>query len=900
MRKLVITMGIFIYSMVFNVARADLPPQLWHCTSQAKCFAVLSSPDVIVIREGEEKGRISDMGTGQGFLAASEGVIIVTRSNSTQVYIHDLLNEETCSVDVGETCRPGVTFEVEGVRYAHVTCPDSSMIRRIRVDCSVTAIIPSNGHGPRNIIRNHDTIFATHNSTGTIGRLIPPAPSMMGYTTGFAELDSIAYLSDTDLLYINQGGEIYSKSLPLENGNATFVYSFPFNVSDLSGSLNYLVASGVGFDGYITDINDPTNYVTTDIAGPRTNAISPNNAEDAMRIYFIEGGHIAGVRLRAFDETGLEADFSPLMVPAYDIDHLAPILPPVCGNALLEPGETCDGTDFNGATCEDHGFGGGELECSMDCSTIFTGNCWYCGDGVMNPGEECDGDDLGDATCQDFGYESGELSCTDECTIDYGQCYTCGNGIIEGAEECEGADLDGQSCISLGFVGGTLSCGEDCMFDTSQCHMCGNGIADEGELCDGTDTPGMICQTLGLGYTGGTLACNPTCDAYDDSDCWTCGDGIVNDNEECDGENLNDMTCELLGLGNGTLSCFSNCTFNVSQCELAPEEYCGNGVVDPGEDCDDGDRSNTNDPAPGETLRCSENCKFIPVTCGVGGIDPGEECDGDDLGGETCESLGYQTGVLYCGEDCRFRTEDCSFESGADSISLRLNVDPEPGEFDQILQGEFEKLKSTLSPLCLSQDVGGDLVISTEPGSYCAVRATSMEHGIEKRVLDIMFMPENALNNEPPILRIYSHGGIAQNYGGHLSAYQGLDIATAIVQDRVYQVPQTTFSSIGVKFVRINPETAAVGNWIGFKGKLDRFAYCDAEHEECGFIEGEHGQWNYINIDRFFESLIDTYDKPKSKSGCNISKSEESHHLFLMFIVIFALMFLYLRRRKNL
>ncbi|MCH9683574.1 MAG: hypothetical protein K0V04_19200 [Deltaproteobacteria bacterium] len=44
--------------------------------------------------------------------------------------------------------------------------------------------------------------------------------------------------------------------------------------------------------------------------------------------------------------------------------------------------------------------------------------------------------------------------------------------------------------------------------------------------------------------------------------------------------------------------------------------------------------------------------------CGNGVIDPGEQCDGDDLQGFDCESLGL-SGDLSCGRNCTFDTSSC-------------------------------------------------------------------------------------------------------------------------------------------------------------------------------------------------------------------------------------------------
>ena len=46
--------------------------------------------------------------------------------------------------------------------------------------------------------------------------------------------------------------------------------------------------------------------------------------------------------------------------------------------------------------------------------------------------------------------------------------------------------------------------------------------------------------------------------------------------------------------------------------------------------------------------------------CGNGIIEGGEDCEGDDLGGATCESLGYGPGTLSCDIACSFDTSGCS------------------------------------------------------------------------------------------------------------------------------------------------------------------------------------------------------------------------------------------------
>jgi len=45
--------------------------------------------------------------------------------------------------------------------------------------------------------------------------------------------------------------------------------------------------------------------------------------------------------------------------------------------------------------------------------------------------------------------------------------------------------------------------------------------------------------------------------------------------------------------------------------------------------------------------------------CGNGVLDPGEQCDGSDLGGETCQSQGFVGGTLSCSASCAFDTSAC-------------------------------------------------------------------------------------------------------------------------------------------------------------------------------------------------------------------------------------------------
>jgi hypothetical protein len=140
----------------------------------------------------------------------------------------------------------------------------------------------------------------------------------------------------------------------------------------------------------------------------------------------------------------------------------------------------------------------------------------------------------------------------------------CGNGTIDVGEWCDGANLDGASCIGIGYTGGTLACAANCAgFVTTGCTgpgpVCGDNVAEGIESCDGSDLNGQTC--LARGFGGGTLSCAGDCMGFVTTGCTAtaCGDGTVSGAEVCDGVNLNGRSCATQGFLGGTLSCSAGC-----------------------------------------------------------------------------------------------------------------------------------------------------------------------------------------------------------------------------------------------------------------------------------------------------------------------------------------------------
>lgn len=95
---------------------------------------------------------------------------------------------------------------------------------------------------------------------------------------------------------------------------------------------------------------------------------------------------------------------------------------------------------------------------------------------------------------------------------------------------------------------------------------------------------------------------------------------------------------------------------------------CGNGVIDPGEDCEGADLGGKSCQDIGYSnpagLACNDTCHFNFVDCAPtcdGQLkEPGEECDGDTVSLETCVDFGYSTpGMLTCGPTCHYDPSGC-------------------------------------------------------------------------------------------------------------------------------------------------------------------------------------------------------------------------------------------------
>lgn len=310
------------------------------------------------------------------------------------------------------------------------------------------------------------------------------------------------------------------------------------------------------------------------------------------------------------------------LTPRQEVD--APPTPPaVCPNGMVEAGEDCDDGDMIA-----------DVTCDETCR--FT-----CGNGRVDDtlGELCDtgiasGQGACPTTCDDG------MACTQD-SLESSLCTAqCLNVPIT-------APADGDGCCPTGANANT---DDDCTA------MCGNGVLETGELCDTAIATGVgacptSCDDM-MSCTADTLmnggSCQAACSNVDitqpmnndgccppgattgnDNDCAPgCGNGVVDAGETCDTAITagagrcpttctDGMACTQDVLANGG-TCTAVCTFppitqpmsgdgccpaganNNNDSDCAP--VCRNGVVEQGEQCDDGNNVDTD--------ACNNNCRF--------------------------------------------------------------------------------------------------------------------------------------------------------------------------------------------------------------------------------------------------------------------------------------------------
>ncbi len=418
-----------------------------------------------------------------------------------------------------------------------------------------------------------------------------------------------------------------------------------------------------------------------------------------------------------------------------------------CGNGIVEASEQCD----DGNTTADDGC---NASCQLEyysCSTStglcsigltpssysFTAatkatvaancasTCYRCGDGVRQGSEQCDD-----------GNTSNNDTCLNTC-----QNAWCGDGFQQGTEQCDNGTNNTMIYVCPYGVTSCTMCSTMCTLQQGTTSYCGDGYMDylHGEFCDdGNTNDGDGCSSHCLleGYTCGS------CGTYHEVSSWIfnfsdaascenycpeCGDGVKGTYEECDDGNTTsgdgcsgtcrteayccDSTAKVCG---GSMIAVDDCSSgltNTNQADCNTEcALCGNGIVDAGEECDDGDTIDNNS--------CSNSC-LLPV-CGDGIVSGSEQCDtrwetyycnancttalcGDGITnhvrGEQCDD-GNLVSSDGCDSQCRTEALCCNVTTGDCDVTLSSSCNTTPYPFTSADKASVQTTCNAACPQC--------------------------------------------------------------------------------------------------------------------------------------------------------------------------------------------------------
>ncbi len=242
----------------------------------------------------------------------------------------------------------------------------------------------------------------------------------------------------------------------------------------------------------------------------------------------------------------------------------------------------------------------------------------------------------------------------------------CGDGNVDPGEQCDGGNLAGATCVSQGFVGGSLGCTEECTYDTSSCVPQGGGGG------------GFECVEEDIGSAVGNAVTSGSTVGEDEDLAQPCGAGGV------------DHVIHFVAPSNGTYE--FNMIGSSYDTVLSLHAECGQAALT----CNDDwyglqSRVDLSMTAGQEVLIAVSGyaggtgnwvlniISGEPGFCGDGNIDPGEQCDSGNLGEASCASEGYAGGELGCNAECTYDTSGCVPYGGGGGESCESGNDPYTG-----------------------------------------------------------------------------------------------------------------------------------------------------------------------------------------------------------------------------
>ena len=354
----------------------------------------------------------------------------------------------------------------------------------------------------------------------------------------------------------------------------------------------------------------------------------------------------------------------------------------ICGNSMLEGPEQCDdGNTVNGDGCSDtcmnegggQGGGGGvcnpcmgNSECPGGAQQCVMG-CCDCGlntpCNANNPcpqGQFCD-----QGCCSPNGGGGGNCGLNASCMVNadcpQGQlcdqssfCCTpggggqCGNGMTEQGEECDDGNSENQDACTNMCMNAACGDGVVCLGWLQCTEQCDDGNTVNGDGCSGVCmvecienafcTQNIHCNGPNMGNVGEGDCISDSCHCNSTMGGNQCGNGMVDPGEECD--------FPTIGCQNPQEACMNDCS-----CSLPGQ--CGNMVIEGAEECDDGNLVDGDG--------CDHLCQNENAVCGNGIHEPGEGCE---IGFDPCAAIGAvcilsTCTCSYCGNGIVNPGEEC-------------------------------------------------------------------------------------------------------------------------------------------------------------------------------------------------------------------------------------------------
>jgi cysteine-rich repeat protein len=283
--------------------------------------------------------------------------------------------------------------------------------------------------------------------------------------------------------------------------------------------------------------------------------------------------------------------------------------------------------------------------------------------------------------------------------------HTCGNSVVESGEDCDDGNLvAGDGCES------------DCTFTCTQ----GDAKCDDKDPCDGMESCSAqhVCQKGTNLADGSSCGTGKICKVGVCSDT-VCGDGFVSGTEQCDDGNT--------VAGDG---CESDCTFSclpTNPAACTPADPCqGKGTCDATKHTCTPGTPLANGTVCGAGSTCQAGvCK--PNACGNGTIDPGEQCDPPNT--PTCDATCHTIVTAVCGNGVREGAEQCD-----DGNTTNLDGCDSACKFEQDQRVNYLKMQWATDAVCTANALGG-AVATVAQGTL----QTSIDGGIADGSISVMF-----------------------------------------------------------------------------------------------------------------------------------------------------------------